>query len=633
MTGSAGELGDLSRDRKECRVQRRLAAIMFADVVGFSRMMEADEAGTLATIERHLDGVIKPSIRTHGGRIANVAGDGYLILFPSALAAVSSAIEIQAGMRKRNRGSSEARRVEFRIGVHLSEIYFKGKDVVGDGINVTSRIQALAEPGEIYVTDAIETQVRGKIDAAFHDLGWHTLRNIAQPVHVLAVTKAGEQPGKPVAAASRQAQTKASVAVLPFLSLSSDPDAVYFADGFAEDLITALSRFRTISVIARNSSFVYREKSVDVRKVGRELGVQFVIEGSMRRRKEATRITVQLVDAVSAHHVWAESYDTPTEQVFEVQDDVIRSIVGRLIPRMEEQGLEIARKRPAADAYYHYLRGKALLYDQLDERTIAEAREHLEKAVALDPDFAAAYCYLAMICNTLTMHVSPGQALDQYRDQAWRYAKRAAQCDDAHAHTHTTLAWCHLWRGEFDMAHAHVKRAEALNPNDADQTIARGLALVFLGEPEAGIACIQTAIRLNPFHSDYYLEDLAEAYYVARRYREMIEIAERVPDLWVGWVAWKAAGYAQAGDLVRARALARQFVDAIRPVWAGRVEAGVADYVDWVVSFSPFRRAQDRAHFLEGLARAGLPAKPALAVDNGAASRNRRRAAARHGLS
>jgi TolB-like protein/class 3 adenylate cyclase len=431
-------------------VHRRLAAILFADVAGYSRLMGSDESGTLAALERHVEGVLKPRIRGHGGRIASVAGDGFLAVYPSALEAVTSALEIQADMRDRNRGIEESRKFQFRIGIHLSEVVVRGKGVAGDGVNIAARIQALAVPGEIYVTDSIETQVRGKLEVAFHDLGPHELKNIARPVHILAVTRVGEIPAVQRVVAS----SKASVAVLPFLNLSSDPESVYFSDGFAEDLITTLSRFRTISVIARNSSFVYRGQNVDVRKVGRELGVQFVVEGSMRRLHDSTRITVQLVDAVSSHHVWADNYDVPSDHVFAIQDDIIRGVVGRLVPRMEEEGLEIARRRPTEqpEAYYQYLRGKSLLYDEVDAQKFDLARTHLERAVQLDPTFAAAYCYLAMIYNTLTMYLSPGEPVATYRERAWDYAKRAAEFDDAHAHTHTTLAWCHLWRGEFDIA-------------------------------------------------------------------------------------------------------------------------------------------------------------------------------------
>ncbi len=587
-------------------MQRRLAAILFADVAGYSRLMGADEGGTLAALEDHVEGVLKPRIRAHGGRITSIAGDGFLAVFPSALEAVAAALEIQADMRERNIGVAESRRFQFRIGIHVSEVMRRAKGgVAGDGVNIAARIQAMAAPGEIYVTDSIEAQVRGKLEVAFHDMGRHQLRNIARPVRALAVTGIGETP----AAQRPAASSKASVAVLPFLNLSSDPEAAYFSDGFAEDLITTLSRFRTISVIARNSSFVYRDQSVDVRRVGQELGVQFVIEGSTRRLGDSIRITVQLIDAVTSHHVWADKYDVPWDHVFAIQDDIIGSVVGRLVPRMEEEGLEIARRRPTEqpEAYYQYLRGKSLLYSgEVDARKFDLARTHLERAVQLDPTFAAAYCYLAKIYNTLTMYLSPGQPLKPYRERAWECANQAAELDDALAQTHSTLAWCHLWRGEFDIARAHVDRAEALNPNDAGQVVVRGLALVYLGDVEVGIACIQTAIRLNPFHSNDYLSYLTEAYYVARRYRDMIALAERIPELWIGSIAWKAAGYAQMGQNEKAEQQARRFIDAVQPVWGGKPGATVDDYVRWLLEFCPFRKAEDRQHLVDGLAMAGL---------------------------
>ena len=344
-------------------VKRRLAAVLCADVEGFSRLCGDDEAATLRMLERHVDELIKPVLRTHKGRITNRAGDEFLAEFGSAVAAVKAAIEIQQGMVARNAPVEPSRRLRFRVGLNLCEVVVRNGEIFGDGVNVASRAQAQAQPDAICVTEAIVQQVRGKVDIEFHSMGKLKLKNIADPVHLFRLDPAEPTSGEPESAkrpGPADARSKPSIAVLPFLNLSGDADQSYFSDGITEDIITDLSRFRTISVIARNSSFGYRGGNVDVRHVANELGVRFVVEGSVRKMQDSVRITVQLVNAETRHHVWADRYDVPLTDLFRTQDEIIRQVIGCLVPRIEDASLEIARRQPTEmlQAYDYYLARK-----------------------------------------------------------------------------------------------------------------------------------------------------------------------------------------------------------------------------------------------------------------------------------
>lgn len=593
--------------------KRRLATVLSADVEGFSRLCAVAEAETLAMLDWHLKEIIGPTVRQYKGRVANIAGDGVIAEFGSAVAAVNAALAIQRTVAARNADVPSDRQLRFRIGLNLSEVVVSKRQIFGDGVNVAARAQSFAEAGAICATEAVVLQVRGKIHAEFADIGLVRLKNIAEPVHLFRIGESavgGDAASMGVElTAAPVASSKPSIAVLPFLNLSGDPDQSYFSDGITEDLITDLSRFRTISVIARNSSFVYRGRSVDVRQVADDLGVRFVVEGSVRKLQNSVRITVQLVNAETRAHVWAERYDVPLERIFETQDEIIRSVVGRLVPRLEDETLAIARRKPTEmlEAYEHYLRGKAVIYAATDASGVVEARKHFEKAIAIDPQFAAPYCYLVRILNNVTEFTSPGEPVAPYRSEAWRLAKIAVSLDDSEPHAHLVLAWCHLWRGEFENARRHLETAERLNPNDPDRAMDCGTGWLYLGEIDRAIACMMRGIESSPHCPDLYLADLAEAYFLAGRYEEMLEVIERIPDLSLLMPAWRAAGYALAGDLPKAAAQAGRFAEGVSAVWAGASGAGPADYVAWMMSLSPFRRPEDRERLLSGLRLAGLP--------------------------
>lgn len=585
--------------------QRKLAAILMADVAGYSLLVARDEPGTLDEFRRHMDTYVRRAINRFHGRLFKTAGDGLLVEFGSPVHAVECALAFQRGAAKRNKDLLPDRQMQFRIGVNFADVVVDEDDLLGDGVNVASRLQALAHPGGIVVSQAVVQHVKGKIrGTGFEDLGEHRLKNIPDPVHIYGVGPSHEAHAVPAPEHGRL-----GIAVLPFVNMSGDDDQRYFSDGITEDIITELSRFRTLSVIARNSSFAYRDKAVDVKRIAEELHVHFIVEGSIRKLDNRVRITVQLINAEARRHVWAERYDVELSELFAVQDDVTRRVVGTLVPRIETEELDLARKRPTADAraYDCYLRGKSIYYAATDAAARAEARAHFERAILLDEGFARAYVYLAAIENNRAVY-SPGDpGLAEARTHARNYAEKAVSLDDSDPLTHLSLAWCHLWHREFAAARAHLEIATRLNPNDADRAMDRGTTLMYLGEPDAALEVMQAAMRLNPFHPDSYLLDLAEALFVARRYDDMLKTAEKIADPSPKFTAWKAAAYAYAGRNEEARRHAALFIGKMRDIWIGAPDVGPQLLVDWVVTACPFRRQQDSDHLLNGLRMAGLP--------------------------
>jgi TolB-like protein/cytochrome c-type biogenesis protein CcmH/NrfG len=581
---------------------------MMADVVGFSRLTNADESATLAALKEHLAEVIRPAVRKFNGRLVKSLGDGFLAVFDSPVHAVDCALAIQEDVRRRNSVQPPNQRLPFRIGIHLGDVVLENRDVMGDAVNIASRLPEIAEPGGIVVSASIAEHVRGKVATAFKDLGPRSVKNIAEPVRVYRVEAAL---GEPVVPAPAKALFRPAIAVLPFANLGNDPEQLYFSDGITEDIITELARFRTIAVIARTSSFAYRGRALDVKQVAAELGVQFLVEGSVRKFERRARITVQLIAAENGRHIWADRWDLELDAIFRVQDEIVRKVAATVVPRIEAAELERARRNPTGQmrAYDYYLRGKAQYYAATDAAGRLEARKLFEEAVRLDPEFAAPYGFLVRVDNTQAKFAGAGAPIETLRESAWRNAQRAAMLDDSDAMIQLELAWCHLWRGEFDAAERHLKIAMELNPNDPDRAVDFGTTLMYLGEAERAIDLMVAAIGLNPLHPDSYVTDLAEANFVARRYGEMLKLAEQVPDASPQFAAWKAAGYAFAGRTAEAQAQAALFQENMRAIWAGDPDAGAHEYVQWLLSFCPFRRADDLKHLVEGLRLAGLPGR------------------------
>jgi len=485
----------------EERVERRLAAILCADVVEYSRLMGADEERTLAALKSHRRELIDPLIDQHRGRVFKTTGDGMLIEFASVVEAVRCAVVVQRGMEDRNANLAESERIRFRIGINLGDVMVDEGDMFGDGVNVASRIEALAAPGEICVSYSVREQISEKLPVRFTDLGEHEVKNIARPVRVYRVEKGieppagapGDRTGTPLALPDRP-----SIAVLPFINMSGDPEQDYFVDGMVEDIITGLSRVKWLFVIARNSSFAYKGKSPDIRQVGRELGVRYVLEGSVRKAAARVRITGQLVEAESGRHIWAERYDRAFDDVFALQDEIALSVVSAIEPRLHQAEIErVKRKRPEhLDAYDLVLRAAPFATTAMPQGAL-QALPLLERALLLEPDYALAHGYAALCHESL--FVRAGRR-EENRQGAIRHAHAALAHgrDDA---TALALGGFNIGMVEHDRATAQeaFEAALALSPSCASAYIFGAFQLAFAGEAERAIEWGERGLRLSPF--------------------------------------------------------------------------------------------------------------------------------------
>ena len=422
-------------------VERRLAAILAADVAGYSRLMGADEEGTHERLRAHLAQLVDPKIREHRGRTVKNTGDGLLAEFPSVVDAVRCAAEIQRGMIDREPEVPEQWRIMFRIGINLGDVISEEHDIFGDGVNVAARLEALAEPGGICLSRVVRDQVRDKLDYTFEDLGEQQVKNIARPVRVYRVrdTSAGKSPIAP--APALPLPEKPSIAVLPFANMSGDPEQDYFADGMVEEIITALSRIRWLFVIARNSTFTYKGQAVDVKQVGRELGVRYILEGSVRKGGNRVRITAQLIDATNGTHLWADRFDGSLEDVFELQDEVATNVAGVIEPALQAAETQRSANRPTNDlsAYDLYLRALAAFY-QLTKERIFEALSLLEQAIAIDPHYGPALSWAA-ICHVLLVRDGWAEAPETSRRKAGDLARQALQVGENDPGILANAAW------------------------------------------------------------------------------------------------------------------------------------------------------------------------------------------------
>ena len=441
---------------------RRLAAILAADVAGYSRLMGADEEGTLAALKALRREVADPKIKEHRGRIVKTTGDGLLLEFASVVDAVRCAVEVQCKITERNADVPPDRRIELRMGINLGDIIRDGRDIFGDGVNVAARLEALAEPGGLCVSGVVHDQVRDKLDCAFEDIGEQQVKNIARPVHVWRL-----RPGaKPAAPAPLALPDKQSIAVLPFANMSGDSEQEYFADGMVEEIITALSRIRWLFVIARNSSFTYKGQAVDVKQVGRELGVRYVLEGSVRKAAQRVRITAQLIDATNGTHLWADRFDGSLEDVFDLQDNVAISVAGVIEPALQAAEIRRAADRPTNDptAYDLYLRAMPLWASHERERII-QGLGLLEQAIARDPHYGPALG-LAALCHQV-LAVSDWTSSERHRREAIDLARRALRCapDDPDALANAAVVLGSLGE-DIDLAIEHFNRSVRLSPRD-----------------------------------------------------------------------------------------------------------------------------------------------------------------------
>jgi TolB-like protein len=580
----------------EERVQRRLAAILAADVVGFSRMMEADEAGTMATLKARRKNVLEPLVAKHHGRVFKVTGDGVLVEFISAVNAVQCAADLQKAMATSNEGQPNDRHIILRIGVNLGDVMVEGGDLYGDGVNIAARLEGIAEPGGILVSGTAYDYVRNKVKVGFEDLGTQNLRNIADPVRTYRVADAPET----ARAVPKVIADKPSIAVLPFENMSGDAEQEYFSDGMVEEIITALSRLRWLFVIARNSSFAYKGRAVDVKRIGHELGVRYILEGSVRKAGSQVRITGQLIDTSTGVHLWADRFDGTLANIFDLQDQVTASVVGAIAPKLEQAEIERAKRKPTSslDAYDYYLRGMAAVHLWTREGN-EEALLHFGRAIELDPSFASAY---GMAARCYSQRKTAGWMVNWVRDiaEAERMARRAVELgkEDALALATAGIALAYVV-GDLDDGAAFIDQALALNPNLAWAWLFSGFVKTWLGEPEVAIERVARAMRLSPQDSQFFNMQtaMAQAHFVAGRNVEALSWAEAA--------VRGNPNYSFANSVVAVNAAVVGRPDVAQKAVARlrHLQLRISDLMEMF----PLRQPEHRAKWLEGLRIAGVP--------------------------
>jgi adenylate cyclase len=582
--------------------ERRLAAVVAADMVGYSRLMEADETGTLARLRTHRIELVDPAIAKNRGRVIKTTGDGMLVEFQSVADAVLCAVEIQRRMARRNADVPPARWIQFRIGINLGDVLVEDGDIFGDGVNVAARLETLADPGGICVSRAVRDQVGNRLDdVVFDDLGDQNVKNISRPIRVFRIrieegSLTAPKDATDIAAAATGSK-KPSIAVLPLVNMSGDPEQEFFADGLTEDIITELSRFRDLLVISRNSAFVYKGKPVKVQDVGREFGVDYVLEGSVRKSGERIRVTVQLIDAETDRHIWAERYDRELEDIFAIQDEMTRAIVATLPGRVEAAGHDRAKRKPTDNmmAYECVLAAKVLHHRSMRADN-AEAQRLLDRALALDPNYAHAHAWKACVLGQSWIYGWCSD-IDATLQQVVNELEIALALDENDSDVHRILAAVNLTRDDHDKATYHQERALALNPNYDLVVVQQGELLTWLGRPEEGIDWIRKAMRLNPHHPERFWSHLARACYCAEKYAEAADALSRLTRPDHTHHAFLAATFAQMGNSVAAAAHAAE-------VLKREPKFSVAAYL----ATQHYRHEVDRRRHEAGLLRAGLPA-------------------------
>jgi adenylate cyclase len=577
---------------------RRLAAILAADVVGYSRLMGADEEGTLERLKALRSELIDPNIAKHHGRIVKTTGDGMLVEFASVVDAVRCAAEVQRAMSEWNAGVAVDRRIELRIGINLGDVIADGDDLYGDGVNIAARIEALADAGGVFVSGTAYDHVRDRLPFGFEDRGEQQVKNITRPIRVYRVSLE-----EAVSTAPRKAQgslsEKPSIAVLPFQNMSGDPEQEYFSDGVSSDIITELSRNHSIIIISRNSSFTYRGRSIDVRRVSRELGVRYVVEGSVRRSGDKIRVSVQLIEGEAGNHLWAERYDRLLQDVFTVQDEIAAAVITAVLPVVMEVEQRRALRKPPENvgAWEAYQRGLWHL-GKCSVQDNAQAQLFLERAIALDTEFAAARAALARVFSYQAA-VSGSLAFDRGLSLARKHARAAVDLDPDDPEGRAVLAWMQAAAGQGEAALEGLSSALVKNPNSAWAIGIRGAILVTLGNRTEGRAALLTAVRLNPRDPTGGLFPgwITISYYLDRDYTRAVteahSVIERYPDYSVIY-RWLAAALGQLGRKEEATEILTR-----------AIEASPSSFELHTSSRPAWFRHDDREHMLDGLRKAG----------------------------
>jgi len=591
--------------------QRKLAAILAADVVGFSRLAGADEDRTLARLRALRSDLIDPTIAVHKGRVVKRTGDGALVEFRSVVDAVRCAIEVQNAMVERNTGVPPERRIEFRIGIHIGDVVEESDgDLMGDGVNIASRLEGVATPGAICLSEDAYRQVRARLDLAVSDLGETNLKNIAEPMRIYSLQVGGAIQAKPVSDAptsgglsARPAMPdKPSIAVLPFTNMSGDPEQEYFVDGMVEDIITALSRFNQLFVIARNSTFTYKGRAVDVRQVAKELGVRYVLEGGVRKAGTRLRITGQLIDAATGAHLWADRFDGGLDDVFDLQDKITASVVGAIEPTMRKAEIERAHRKPVEnlDAYDLYLRGLPHVYAMRPEENLLGIGL-LNKAIEFEPTYAPALAHAAWCYEQRATRGWPAASADD-AETAIALARRAlaAGSDDAVAMVLAGFVLIMVAR-DYRAGLDAVRRAVERNPGSGFVNFMAGTALVFAGDPKDSLALTERAMALCPLDPSFYMYLMVAgwAQLFCGRPAEALELAERSAGLNPEWDStyWGLVpAYIQLDRLPEARAALAKFLSLAPGMTVSRLR-----------QLLPIRSQASLEMVLDGLRKAGMP--------------------------
>jgi len=551
------------------KVKRKLTAILSADVKGYSRLMGEDEELTLRMLSAYKE-VMGSLIQQYRGRVVGAAGDSVLAEFASVVDAVQCAVEIQQVLRAKNAMLPETRRMEFRIGINLGDVIEEGDTIYGDGVNIAARLEGLAEAGGICISGSAYEQIENKLPLRYDYLGEHAVKNIAKPVRVYKAQIEPEvAPSRPpVEVASKEKMAfpmpdKPSIAVLPFVTMSRDPEQEYFSDGITEEIITALSKVPNLFVIARNSVFTYKGNPVKVKQVSEELGVRYVVEGSVRKIGGRVRIAAQLIDALTGHHLWAERYDRELRDIFALQDEITLKIITALQVKLTagEMAHVMAKGAKNLDAFIKYMQA----FDLLDKETkegIAQAKKLLEEAIALDPEYPRLYMALAMT-HVTDVWLSPAESSEQSLARAFELAQKAISLDDSNAAAYSVLGYIYAMKRQYDKAIAECKRGVFLDPNSADNFLRLGIALNWAGRAEEAIPYIQNAIRLNPLPDAEYFIPLAVAYRDSGQYEKAIEASKKVlqrePNNQFAYIHM-AVSYIRLGQEKEARAAAAEIL-------------------------------------------------------------------------
>lgn len=583
-------------------MERRLAAIFAADVVGYSKLMAADEAGTLAALQLHRREQFDPVVAEYNGRIVKLMGDGTLVEFPSVVQAVEAAIAIQTALADDNGP------IKLRMGINLGDVMVEGEDIYGDGVNIAARLETLAEPGAVCVSDMVYQNICTKLDVVFEDLGERDLKNIAQPVRVWRWQRTGvnttptdaashtASPASNIAISAKELRDKPSIAVLPFDNMSGDREQDYFSDGISEDVITDLSKIPSLLVAARNSTFAFRGGSVDLREVSSVLNVQYILEGSVRRAGNRVRITAQLIDCKTGGHIWADRYDRELEDIFAIQDEITSEIVGAL-----SQALEIAPAKSGkpvsqvnAEAYDYALRGRYLTYLFTREASV-EATELFEKAIEIDPEFGMAYWALSINLNTA---VTNGWIGSENFDRAKNAAQTAVHLAPTDVKAKRALALTWLWQKDLDQAQKELVEAIAISPSTPELYATLGYVLSYLGQSEVAVSNLETAIELDRHFPEIWLHFLGHALYLNREFEAAaVQLESRIrrqPRTDISR-ALLAACYGQLGRANEAQNIWHELKQ-INPDYSLEEKKRIL----------PYRRSQDWQLIIEGIGKAGI---------------------------